>query len=28
LGGDTDALLDELGYDADTRARLREDGVG
>jgi crotonobetainyl-CoA:carnitine CoA-transferase CaiB-like acyl-CoA transferase len=28
LGGDTEALLDELGYDADTRARLRETGVG
>ncbi len=28
LGGDTEALLEELGYDADTRARLRESGVG
>lgn len=28
LGGDTDDLLDELGYDADTQAQLRENGVG
>ena len=28
LGGDTDDLLDELGYDAQTQARLRESGVG
>ena len=28
LGGDTEALLDELGYDADTLAQLRIDGVG
>ena len=28
LGGDTEVLLDELGYDADTLARLRKDGVG
>lgn len=28
LGGDTDDLLDELGYDAQTQARLRETGVG
>lgn len=28
LGGDTRELLEELGYDADTRSRLRENGVG
>ncbi len=28
LGGDTDALLGELGYDAKMCARLRETGVG
>ncbi|NKB50422.1 MAG: CoA transferase [Alphaproteobacteria bacterium] len=28
LGGDTDDLLDELGYDAKTQAQLRENGVG
>ena len=28
LGGDTEALLEELGYDSNTRARLRETGVG
>ena len=28
LGGDTDAVLEELGYDAETCARLRENGVG
>lgn len=28
LGGDTEALLEELGYDADTCAQLRESGVG
>jgi crotonobetainyl-CoA:carnitine CoA-transferase CaiB-like acyl-CoA transferase len=28
LGGDTDDLLDELGYDAETQAKLRENGVG
>ena len=28
LGGDTDAVLEELGYDAETCARLRKNGVG
>lgn len=28
LGGDTDDLLEELGYDAETQAKLRETGVG
>ena len=27
LGADTDAILDELGYDDQARRRLREDGV-
>ena len=28
LGGDTEAVLDELGYDEQVRAQLRESGVG
>ncbi|MCT8973939.1 CaiB/BaiF CoA transferase family protein [Microbaculum marinisediminis] len=28
LGGDTEALLDELGYDSETRLRLLDTGVG
>ena len=28
LGGDTDAVMEELGYDADKRAQLRQNGVG
>lgn len=27
LGADTDAILEELGYDADARARLRAEGI-